>query len=253
AWALGRRLDAAWGLAVVALVVGIIGSVLKGLDYEEAVVLTGVLALLIPARRAFYRRAALTNEPFTPGWTLAVALVVGVTAWLGYFSYHHLEYSSDLWWRFTVRGDAPRFLRASVGVLGGLMVFGMMRLLRHAPAEPQTPSPSDLARAEMAIVRSTSTEANLALLGDKSLLFSDSGQTFVMYGVAGRSWVALGDPVGPSEEHTEVAWRFKEAADEHGGWTVFYQVSVDHLPLYIDLGLTLLKLGEEARVRLDRF
>jgi phosphatidylglycerol lysyltransferase len=74
-----------------------------------------------------------------------------------------------------------------------------------------------------------------------------------MYGVAGRSWVALGDPVGPPAEHAEVAWRFKESADAHGGWTVFYQVGVDHLPLYIDLGLTLLKLGEEARVPLDRF
>ncbi|AHG87645.1 Lysylphosphatidylglycerol synthetase, domain of unknown function DUF2156 [Gemmatirosa kalamazoonensis] len=253
AWALGRRLDAAWGLAIVALVVGIIGSLLKGLDWEEGLLLTGVLSLLIPARPAFYRRAALTNEPFTPGWTLAVLLVVGVTTWLGYFSYHHVEYSSDLWWRFTARGDAPRFLRASVGVLGALLVFALLRLLRHAPADPEPPTDADLARARCVLERAVATEGNLALLGDKSLLFSDSGRTFVAYGVAGRSWVALGDPVGPPEEHTEVAWRFKEAADEHGGWTVFYQVSVDHLPLYIDLGLTLLKLGEEARVPLDRF
>lgn len=253
AWALRRRLDAAWGLAAALLGVGIVGSLLKGLDYEEAIVLTLVLAALLPSRKAFYRKAALMSESFTPGWTVAVALVLGISVWLGVFSYKHVEYSTDLWWRFTVRGDAPRFLRATVGAAGGLLLFGLARLLRHAPAEPEPPAAADIERAAAVVHAAPNTEANLALLGDKSLLFSASGNAFVMYGVAGRSWVALGDPVGPVEEHAELAWKFKEAADEHGGWPVFYQVSVDHLPLYIDLGLTLLKLGEEARIPLPKF
>ncbi len=253
AWAVRRRLDAAWGLAAGLLGVGIVGSLLKGLDYEEAVVLALVLAALLPSRKAFYRKAALMSETFTPGWTVAVALVLGISVWLGFFSYKHVEYSNDLWWRFTARGDAPRFLRATVGAAGGLLLFGLARLLRHAPADPDPPTPADLARAATVIAAAPNTEANLALLGDKSLLFSESGRSFVMYGVAGRSWVALGDPVGPADEHTELAWKFKEAADEHGGWPVYYQVSVDHLPLYIDLGLTLLKLGEEAHIPLGRF
>ena len=36
-------------------------------------------------------------------------------------------------------------------------------------------------------------------------------------------------------------------------WPVFYEVGQELLPLYIDLGLTFLKLGEQARVRLDTF
>jgi phosphatidylglycerol lysyltransferase len=59
--------------------------------------------------------------------------------------------------------------------------------------------------------------------------------------------------VGPKAEHTELVWRFRELCDRHGGWTIFYQVDAEHLPLYLDLGLALLKLGEEARVRLDTF
>jgi phosphatidylglycerol lysyltransferase len=74
-----------------------------------------------------------------------------------------------------------------------------------------------------------------------------------MYGIEGRSWVALGDPIGPEEEGVELVWRFREMCDRHNGWTVFYQVRADTLPLYLDLGLTLLKLGEEARVRLETF
>jgi len=74
-----------------------------------------------------------------------------------------------------------------------------------------------------------------------------------MYSVEGRSWVALGDPVGPADDARELAWRFRELGDRHGGWTVFYEVGAENLPLYLDLGLSLLKLGEEARVALATF
>ena len=90
-------------------------------------------------------------------------------------------------------------------------------------------------------------------MGDKSLLFSDSGNTFLMYGIEGRSWVALGDPVGVEQEMPELVWRFREMVDRHDGLTIFHQVTKDHLHLYLDLGLTVLKLGEEARVLLADF
>jgi phosphatidylglycerol lysyltransferase len=95
--------------------------------------------------------------------------------------------------------------------------------------------------------------AYLALLGDKRLLFSRSGRSFLMYAVQGRTWVALGDPVGPAEEHAELCWRFREACDRHRGRPCFYLAGRGQLPLYVDLGLSLLKLGEEAIVPLAGF
>ena len=74
-----------------------------------------------------------------------------------------------------------------------------------------------------------------------------------MYQVTGRSWVALGDPIGARDGQEELVWRFRELSDRHGGWTVFYQVSAERLPLYVDLGLAAMKLGEEARVSLADF
>jgi phosphatidylglycerol lysyltransferase len=68
AWAIRRRLDAAYRLTIATLVIGIVTSVLKGLDWEEALALTLVLAAVIPSRRVFYRKAALTMEPFSGGW-----------------------------------------------------------------------------------------------------------------------------------------------------------------------------------------
>jgi phosphatidylglycerol lysyltransferase len=63
----------------------------------------------------------------------------------------------------------------------------------------------------------------------------------------------MGDAVGAAPERQELVWRFREIADRHRGRTAFYEVGTDDLPLYVDLGLSLHKLGEEARVPLAGF
>lgn len=256
AWAIRRRIDAAFGLTIVMLGIGIVASMLKGLDFEEALVLAAVLAAVLPARRVFYRRSALLAEPFTAGWILAVIAVTVGVAWIGMLSYQHVDYAGSLWWRFRPHADAARFLRATVLSSGALVAFGLLRLLRGARAAPALPGPEELRKARVAAAAAHDTVGHLSQLGDKALLFSDSGRSFIQYGVRGRSWVVMGDPVVPpdaAEERAEIAWRFRGAADRSGGWPVFYEVSAEHLPLYIDLGLTLRKVGEEARVPLDTF
>ena len=103
------------------------------------------------------------------------------------------------------------------------------------------------------IAAGSRADANLALLGDKQLLFSDRGRGLLMYAVQGRSWIVMSDPLGDEAEVAELAWRFRELCDRHGGWPVFYEVGRQHLPLFLEQGLTLLKLGEEARVPLPGF
>ena len=62
AWALSHRLDAAYGVTVALLAVGIGASLLKGADWKEATALAIVLAAMLPARRVFYRRASMSAE-----------------------------------------------------------------------------------------------------------------------------------------------------------------------------------------------
>jgi phosphatidylglycerol lysyltransferase len=253
AWALRHRLDAAWLLSVVALVAGIFASLLKGLDVEEALILVAVLAVLVPSRSVFHRRAALLAEPMEPEWVIAIVAAIAASVAFGVFAFKHVEYDNELWWRFGKHADAPRFLRSTFVVLGATAVLAFWRLMRHAPAEPELPGPAMLERAARVIAVSEETQANLALLGDKALLIDDADRAMLMYGIEGRSWVALGDPVGDEEASEDLAWRFRELADRHGGWPVFYEVGTSRLPLYIDLGLSLLKLGEEATVPLADF
>ena len=253
AWGLRRRLDAAYQLALGLLVTGAIASLLKGFDYEEAIFLLITAAALLPCRRDFYRKASLAGDSFSASWISAIGLVIAGTVWLGTFSFKHVEYSNELWWHFAFHGDAPRFLRASVGAVSLLILVALYRLIRPAPVEPNLPDETVLEAAGRVIAKSSDTGANLALLADKDLLFSDSGNAFIMYGVERRSWVALGDPVGADQDKRELVWRFREMCDRHDGWPVFYEVGTQHLHHYLDLGLGLMKLGEEARVPLADF
>jgi phosphatidylglycerol lysyltransferase len=139
-------------------------------------------------------------------------------------------------------------------VSGGVALFlAIASLLRPARLEPALPGKADMERARAILKASRRIYSNLALLGDKALLFSENQTAFIMYGVEGRSWVAFGDPIGPEEEWTELAWRFHEMSERHDGWTVFHEVGRGDPHLYLDLGLTLLKIGEEARIPLETF
>jgi len=250
---LQRRLDAAYFLACSLLSSGIIFSLLKGFDYEEAIILSVMLVALIPSRRYFYRKASLTGESFTPVWAIAIIVVLVSSLWIGFFSYQHIEYSKDLWWRFALVEDAPRFLRATVGVLAAALFFAIARLLRPATIHHVLPELHEMDKARKVIEKSKTTIANLALLGDKSFLFSDTENSFIMYGIRGRSWIALGNPVGGGQEHSELIWQFRELCDRHDAWTIFWQVGKEDVDLYLDVGLALLKIGEEARVPLTDF
>ena len=248
-----RRLDAAYVLTMVLLGFGACASVLRGFVYHESLVLLAVMAILFASRRVFTRRASLFSVPLSPGWVVSVGAVLFATVGLMLFAYKHIEYSSDLWWRFELDAQAPRALRALVGMALALLVFALGRLLRPAKPKLATPTVDALAAVEAIVRESADTSANLALMGDKHFLFSESGRTFIMYGIHRRSWIAMGDPVGPEEEWPELLWRFREQCHDHAGRPVFYEVGSEHLSLYLDLGMNLLKLGEDARVPLERF
>ena len=250
---IARRLDFSYYLSVSALVVGFAASLLKGGDYEEALLLVLVLLALVESQGHFDRKAAFFATRFSAGCVAAVVSVVASSVWLGAFAFRHVELSSELWWQFEFRAEASRFLRASVGAAVALAVFGMGRLLRPAPHEVETASDADLDRAARIIETQASTVPYLVFLRDKGLMFDEGGAGFVMYGVQGSTWVALGDPVGPEGLAPRLAQQFLERCDDFDGTPVFYEVSKERLHVYVDFGLTFVKLGEEARVPLAAF
>lgn len=250
---LRRRLSAAWLLTTVLLLVGALLSLLKGFDWEEASLLTFTAALLALFRRSFYRPSRLLELPFSPVYLAASACVVGASVWLLLFAYQDVPYSHQLWWQFTLDADAPRGLRAAMGSAVLLLVVALTWLLRTARPVIHLPDDEEIQRANRILQACDQPDGGLALTGDKALLFHPNGNAFLMYARRGRSLVALYDPIGPAQERAEMIWQFRDLCDLHHARPVFYQVRAENLPFYMDIGLTALKLGEEARVDLRRF
>ncbi len=250
---LRRRIDAAYHATIAVLVFGIIFSLLKGVSYVEASILAAMLIALIPSRSEFSRKAALFSESFSPVWLTMVLMVVISSIWLGLFSYRNIEYQRELWWQFTLLGDAPRYLRASVAVLGAAIIFGLIKLLRPSGRGRLKSGKQNMHAARSIMRQSPKAQANLLLLDDKQVLISDDERACIMYGVQDKSWISMGDPVGPREQAEELIWTFNELSEGNEGWPVFYQVGDTYLDIYENLGLTLVRLGEEAHVVLPEF
>jgi phosphatidylglycerol lysyltransferase len=251
--ALARRVDAAWTLTVIGLVLGIAASLLKGADYEEATFLGVLLLFVVAARHEYDRRATLFEATFSRLWFSGVLLVVLASIVLGVFAFRNVQYSDEFFWRYSFRAEAPRALRAIVGVAVVLLAVGVRQLLRPAAPIIPPPTPNDLADVSRVITTQRTTSANLAFLGDKGLLWTDDRSAFLMYALRGRTWVALHDPVGPARAVPILIRRFLEHVDDADGVPVFYQVRKDYLHHYADFGLAFAKAGEEALVPLASF
>ena len=247
------RSNVAWLLTTTIFALNVPLALAKGLAVTEAAIFGFAFLALLASRPAFYRAAGLLSVPFNAGWWLAVLVSLGSMVWLLFFAYQHVEYSQDMWWQFASFTEASRSLRATLGVMVALAAWGLIVLLRPAPRVLQPASRGELLRAGSIVRGQAHTDANLAALGDKYFLFSTTGRSFVMYAAQGRSWIALYDPVGPVEEAQELIWRFRELADGAGARPSFYEASADYLPMYVDAGFSVLRLGEQAFVELSTF
>ena len=256
AFGLKRRLDAAWGATVLLSLIAGVLAIFKGMDWEETLALAAFAAVLASLRGVFCRKARLSRMEITPGWMIsAFVLFVGAGA-LGWWSFHNMQFGDRQWWKVMGDAEASRAMRAWAGAGVLLLATGLWRLFA-TPATPPVAGDHDpdfeRVRAILAGAKGAPPEANLALLGDKRFLFSESGESFLMFGVRGRSWIALGGPIGRPDERSELLWHFRELADAHAARPGIYGFGPDLLPDMVELGMRVQKIGESAAVPLREF
>ena len=249
---LTRRLTAEHKYSIWLLAIGVVALLLKSLNIEGAVILAMVLAVLWIMRPEFQRQESSINKGSAAEWAPTLTTILAVTVWLGMFSYKHVPTPHAFWWHLAYDAELPRFLRTTMAILAVAAGITFVTLLRRAPP-PDLPDAMMLARARRIAEDDPDPRAHLALLGDKRFLFSESGHAFIMYGVKSTSWVALGDPIGTRQEHERLIRAFYDLCSSYGGNPIFYLIDAANLPVYLDLGLSVLKVGEEARIALDRF
>jgi phosphatidylglycerol lysyltransferase len=256
AFGLRARLDAAWVATMVVTLVAAPLALVKGFDWEETAALVTLALLLAPFQGAFQRSARLSRMEITPGWLVSAACVLVGAGALGFWSFEHIDYADQPFWRMMGDAEAARAIRAWAGAALVLFAIGVWRLVASA-ATPKVAGEDDpefdRVRAILAKAEISEPSSNLALIGDKRFLFSASGESFLMFGVRGRSWIAMGAPVGRRDERMELLWRFRELADSHAARPGIYAIDADDLPDVVELGFSIQKTGECAILPLGDF
>jgi phosphatidylglycerol lysyltransferase len=250
---LALRLDGAWWASLAIALAALLLSLAKAVALGEAGMLAFFIVGLLASRRLFVRPASLFGQALTPPWLTALGVICLGALVVLLFVYRNVEYSHELWWQFEISAEAPRGLRALLGVTIGASAVAIWSLMRPAATAIAPASKEDMQRAIAILETQDRSDANLVRMGDKSIMFSPEGRAFIMYGRWGRSWVALFDPVGPLEAWPDLIWQFIETARSNGCRAVFYQVSPRGLAYYADAGLRALRLGELAEVDLGQF
>jgi phosphatidylglycerol lysyltransferase len=247
-----QRLDGAFLLTLMFLGAGVVLSLMKGFDYEEACFLIISMLLLFPCRGLFYRKSSLLEARFSPSWVMAILSTVVASAWLAVLAHENIANSSEIWRNFSPDAGAPRAFRASLAAAVTLLVAGLAWLLH--PSHRSRALQTTVDNTIRSIVQSSQrTIANLAFTGDKEFLVNPARTAFIMFARRGRNWIAMGDPLGTDEEITELVWQFRSVCDAYAGRAVFYQIDAEGLHRYIDAGFYVTKIGEEAIIDLRAF
>lgn len=247
-----QRLNGAWHISMWLLGASIVTLLVKHLEIEVAVICALLFGVAYFNRSYFDRQSSLMSLRLNSQTLILLSVFLISLFWVGMYVYRNEAYSPDLWWNVSGDGGA-RFLR-SYAVLAILTIaYTLFSLIRFKKPLPSLPTQTELAKAEQVAKQSAYSIANLSLLGDKQLLFSDTGNSFIMYQTQGRSWIVMSDPIGNDSEFGILIETFIALCQSFGGTCVFYEVSNRYRHLFNENGIQLLKIGEEAIVNLDVF
>jgi phosphatidylglycerol lysyltransferase len=265
-----RGKSVAWWLAIATLSVSLLGQA-RALSHPLVViVIGGMLAVLLADRRRYVVESAAGWRRVTVGLLMVGGLIVGLETsliiaatggWpqpLTAFS----DITAAIGNAFGMSdATASRVLQQSSrdALLGFLLLasrlpivlaaMGVLSRVAEPPADPTT-----RARAR-AITDKYGCGALLPFqLGEDKLVFSPpDADGLVVYGMAGRTVVVLGDLIGSPEASPQVFERFLTHCRRLDRVPVVYQASSAGRATFVEAGFRMFKVGEEAIVDLTTF
>jgi len=263
---LWRRRVGALQLAL-ALLVGLgILNLLKGLDIEEAAASFALATVLWLGRGSFCVRhdpagfrTALARLPLVASGGL---LFCGLAVWLAAPESASLgavlgQTADALLWQPgpIAFKDELGFVDEAVGLTGAIVLAWCFWLVLRPLAAPSALPDLRLREAAGMLVRShgSDTLAYFKLRRDQHYLFSGDGRAFLGYRVEAGVLLVSGDPVGPDAALPGLLRELSSFAEARGLRIAALGVGERLLPLWRQLGLRALYLGDEALVDTREF
>jgi lysyl-tRNA synthetase, class II len=263
AFYLGRRRHRAWQAALALLLALGVLDLLKGFDFEEALLSFAAAGVLWTGRGAFYVRHDRPDRRLLAralaGAAAAVALVAVFVAAIAHVDSPRLvarETTDLLLWRHgpIAFGDDVVWLpfAAAAVAVGGLLAIAYLAFRPLAPPSGPTRKERRLAN-ELVHAHGRDTLAFFKLRRDKQYLFSSDRRAFVGYRIERSVMLLSGDPVGDAASLPLLLREIRAFAERHGLRLGAVGVGSQTLPLFRDAGLHALYIGDEAIVEAAAF
>ncbi len=266
AFYLWRRRAAALRLALALLVALGVLNLLKGLDVEEAAGTFAVAAVLWLGRGAFRvrsdpvtLRAALWRVPLLAGGSFLLSLLaIGIGAPATTSGSTILRDTVDaLIWQPgpLVFHDELGRLDQAVGAVGVLTLLWCAYLLFRPLAAPRALPGAEVRDAAAELVRrhGADTLAYFKLRRDQHYLFAPDGRAFLGYRIESGVLLVSGDPIGPTEAVPALLRELSRFAQARGLRIAALGAGAELRPLWQQLGLRALYIGDEAIVETARY
>ncbi len=265
AYYLYRRRRRALHLAIALLLALALFNLLKGLDFEEALGDLAVAGLLVWGSSSFYveheplgRRSSLLRAPLVIVAGLLLSfLLVAIAANNASLGTMVRETGDLLLWRpgpIHFHDELGR-LDLAVGLLGIATLATAAYLVFRPLAAPRDLPDLKARTLARELVRShgRDTLAYFKLRADKHYLFSDDQRAFVGYRIESGVLIVSGEPVGPPETLPNLLATLAQFAERRGLRLAAVGDSAATKPLFEQLGLRSLYLGDEAIVQTASF
>jgi lysyl-tRNA synthetase class 2 len=264
---LGRRRRRALELAIVLLLVLAALNILKGLDVEEAAADLLAAGLLWLGRGSF----CVEHDPLTRGrdamarvggLAIGSVLIAATAVWIGAPVHTSigtvLRATGDLlsWQRAPIAfHDELGQLGLTVGILGVMALFACASIVFRPLRGPRRLPDAATRAAAVDLVRrhGSDTLAYFKLRRDKHYLFSPDRSAFVGYRIENGVLLVSGDPIGPDRALPSLMHELSDFAERRALKIAALGVSERLRPLFEQLGLRSLYVGDEAIVDTGAF
>lgn len=239
-------------ISIVLLLLAAITSVLKGLDFEEAILML-ILAVLLYMSRSSFDKASMK---FKMKNLLSNFLIFTLLPLL-YFIVFNITHNMD-----TI-SSTPKYALAylienKTSIFTYLLLTSAMNLIfQFRISNKLTLNPvtdEDISTFSSFIdIYGGNIFSHLFYLKDKNLFFNKDKNVMIMYRPYKNKIFVLGDPVGDRDFFEEAIDEFIEFAEAYSMRVVFYEVEGRNLELYSNQGFNFIKIGEEAIIDLTKF
>jgi len=266
-----RGMRSAWVIAVILSASSLLIHLVKGYDYEEAVLACLVLIPLFIFRDSYHRKSKpIKLARILPilGFLIASVFMIGT---LGFYLLDHNHFGVDFTLKESMLSTIKQFFMIDIAYdpitrfgkefLMGLKILGagtalssiylVLRPFRYIPAQLSQES-----KERANLITSKYGRSSLDYYKtyfDKEIFFSSQHSAFVSYKVQANYAVVLENPV--CEEHIiqSILEEFEDHCKNSSLMPIYYRIPEEDKHDYLNMGKKILPIGEEAKLSLATY